>query len=68
MTKKRRKRRRKARPEGGAGAGRREGGEEEEFSEEEDMFTMDLSSDEDEEADGSRCVFVGRHEKVSQTV
>ncbi|XP_008308631.1 phosphatidate phosphatase LPIN1 isoform X1 [Cynoglossus semilaevis] len=56
MTKKRRKRRRKARPEGGAGAGRREGGEEEEeeFSEDTDMFTMDLSSDEDEEADGSR--------------
>ncbi|XP_053171871.1 phosphatidate phosphatase LPIN1 isoform X3 [Scomber japonicus] len=50
MTKKRRKRRRKARPEGGGGGRREESGEE--FSEDEDMFTIDLSSDEDKEGDG----------------
>ncbi|XP_056135308.1 phosphatidate phosphatase LPIN1 [Lampris incognitus] len=51
MTKKRRKRRRKARPEGG-GDRREESGEE--FSEDEDMFTIDMSSDEEREADGNR--------------
>lgn len=61
MTKKRRKRRRKTRPEaggggGGGGGGRREGSGEE-FSEDEDMFTIDLSSDEEIEGDGSRCVY-----------
>lgn len=55
MTKKRRKRRRKARPEAGGGR-REESGEE--FSEDEDMFTIDLSSDEEREAEGSRCVCV----------
>lgn len=57
MTKKRRKRRRKARPDGGGGGGggrREESGEE--FSEDEDMFTIDLSSDEEREGDASRCV------------
>lgn len=54
MAKKRRKRRRKARPEGGGGR-REESGEE--FSEDEDMFTIDLSSDEEREGDSSRCVF-----------
>uniref|UniRef100_A0A3B5BGC5 phosphatidate phosphatase n=1 Tax=Stegastes partitus TaxID=144197 RepID=A0A3B5BGC5_9TELE len=59
MTKKRRKRRRKARPEGGGGGGgvggrREESGEE--FSEDEDMFTIDLSSDEEREGDSDRCV------------
>ncbi|XP_026233533.1 phosphatidate phosphatase LPIN1 isoform X2 [Anabas testudineus] len=58
MTKKRRKRRRRPRPEGGAGRGggrREESGEE--FSEDEDMFTIDLSSDEEGEADGNRLVY-----------
>ncbi|XP_044051514.1 phosphatidate phosphatase LPIN1 isoform X3 [Siniperca chuatsi] len=56
MTKKRRKRRRKARPEaGGGGVRREESGEE--FSEDEDMFTIDLSSDEEREGDGSRPVY-----------
>ena len=57
MTKKRRKRRRKARLEGGGGAGggRREESEEE-FSEDEDMFTIDLSSDEEREGGDIRCV------------
>nr|XP_015799111.2 phosphatidate phosphatase LPIN1 isoform X2 [Nothobranchius furzeri] len=55
MTKKRRKRRRKARPEGGGRSGgsggrREESGEE--FSEDEDMFTIDLSSDDEKEGDG----------------
>lgn len=58
MTKKRRKRRRKTRLEAGvAGEGRREESREE-FSEEEDMFTMDLSSDEERKGDGSRFVCV----------
>ncbi|XP_051235256.1 phosphatidate phosphatase LPIN1 isoform X2 [Dicentrarchus labrax] len=56
MTKKRRKRRRKARPEAGGGGGRREESGEE-FSEDEDMFTIDLSSDEEREGDGSRPVY-----------
>lgn len=55
VTKKRRKRRRKTRPEGGGG--RREESEEE-FSEDEDMFTIDLSSDEEREGDSGRCVSV----------
>ncbi|KAK5873776.1 hypothetical protein PBY51_018786 [Eleginops maclovinus] len=57
MIKKRRKRRRKARPEagGGGGGGRREESEEE-FSEDQDMFTIDLSSDEEREGD-SRPVY-----------
>ncbi|KAM3625314.1 uncharacterized protein V6R79_009970 [Siganus canaliculatus] len=58
ITKKRRKRRRKARPEAGVGVG---GGwreeSEEEFSEDEDMFTIDLSSDEEREGDSSRPVY-----------
>uniref|UniRef100_A0A3B4WS28 phosphatidate phosphatase n=1 Tax=Seriola lalandi dorsalis TaxID=1841481 RepID=A0A3B4WS28_SERLL len=64
MTKKRRKRRRKARPEGGGGGRREECGEE--FSEDEDMFTIDLSSDEEREGDDSRCVCV--HEKMCDCV
>lgn len=56
MIKKRRKRRRKARPEAGGGGGRREESDEE-FSEDQDMFTIDLSSDEEREGD-SRCVYV----------
>ncbi|XP_029948308.1 phosphatidate phosphatase LPIN1 isoform X2 [Salarias fasciatus] len=58
MSKKRRKRRRKARHDGGglgAGGRREESGEE--FSEDEDMFTIDLSSDDEREGDGSRAVF-----------
>ncbi|XP_071400512.1 phosphatidate phosphatase LPIN1 [Centroberyx affinis] len=55
MIKKRRKRRRKARPEGGGGGRREESGEE--FSEDEDMFTIDLSSDEEREGDGGRAVY-----------
>ncbi|XP_076581257.1 phosphatidate phosphatase LPIN1 isoform X4 [Chaetodon auriga] len=55
MTKKRRKRRRKARPEAGGGGRREESGEE--FSEDEDMFTIDLSSDEEKEGDGSRPMY-----------
>lgn len=54
--KKRRKRRRKARPEAGGGGGGRREDSGEEFSEDEDMFTIDLSSDEEREGDGSRCV------------
>ncbi|KAM9861358.1 phosphatidate phosphatase LPIN1 [Aulostomus maculatus] len=54
MSKKRRKRRRKTRPEGGGGR-REESGEE--FSEDENMFTIDLSSDEEREGDGSRPVY-----------
>ncbi|XP_042363936.1 phosphatidate phosphatase LPIN1 isoform X2 [Plectropomus leopardus] len=58
MIKKRRKRRRKARPEagGGGGGGRREESGEE-FSEDEDMFSIDLSSDEEREGDSSRAVY-----------
>uniref|UniRef100_A0A3B3V8R3 phosphatidate phosphatase n=1 Tax=Poecilia latipinna TaxID=48699 RepID=A0A3B3V8R3_9TELE len=52
-SKKRRKRRRKARPEGGGGAGGRREDSGEEFSEDEDMFTIDLSSDEEKEGDSS---------------
>ncbi|KAI3377777.1 hypothetical protein L3Q82_008916 [Scortum barcoo] len=55
VTKKRRKRRRKARPEAGGGGGRREESGEE-FSEDEDMFTIDLSSDEEREDDCSSNV------------
>uniref|UniRef100_A0AAQ5YD73 phosphatidate phosphatase n=1 Tax=Amphiprion ocellaris TaxID=80972 RepID=A0AAQ5YD73_AMPOC len=51
MTKKRRKRRRKARPEGGGGGGGRREESGEEFSEDEDMFTIDLSTDEEREGD-----------------
>lgn len=53
MSKKRRKRRRKARADGG---GRRDESERE-FSEDEDMFTIDLSSDEDAEGDCVRSGF-----------
>uniref|UniRef100_A0A673BW99 phosphatidate phosphatase n=1 Tax=Sphaeramia orbicularis TaxID=375764 RepID=A0A673BW99_9TELE len=53
MTKKRRKRRKKMRPEGGGGGGGRREESGEEFSEDEDMFTIDLSSDEEREGDNS---------------
>uniref|UniRef100_A0A8C6SHD3 phosphatidate phosphatase n=1 Tax=Neogobius melanostomus TaxID=47308 RepID=A0A8C6SHD3_9GOBI len=53
MSKKRRKRRRKAQADGG---GRRDESERE-FSEDEDMFTIDLSSDEDIESDCTRTGF-----------
>uniref|UniRef100_A0A8C5EJ29 phosphatidate phosphatase n=1 Tax=Gouania willdenowi TaxID=441366 RepID=A0A8C5EJ29_GOUWI len=56
-SKKRRKRRRKSRPDGG---GRREESGEE-FSEEEDMFTIDLSSDEEKETDGGRLVYLSHY-------
>uniref|UniRef100_A0A3B3WVA5 phosphatidate phosphatase n=1 Tax=Poecilia mexicana TaxID=48701 RepID=A0A3B3WVA5_9TELE len=56
-SKKRRKRRRKARPEGGGGAGGRREDSGEEFSEDEDMFTIDLSSDEEKDGDSSRPVY-----------
>ncbi|XP_077376028.1 phosphatidate phosphatase LPIN1 isoform X2 [Festucalex cinctus] len=57
MNKKRRKRRRKARPDGGGGGGRRdESGEE--FSDDDDnMFTIDLSSDDDREGDAGRTLY-----------
>ncbi|XP_034044035.1 phosphatidate phosphatase LPIN1 isoform X2 [Thalassophryne amazonica] len=56
MTKKRRKRRRKARLDGCGGGRRDESGDD--FSEDEDMFTIDLSSDEEREDDcGNRGVF-----------
>ncbi|XP_015233740.1 PREDICTED: phosphatidate phosphatase LPIN1-like [Cyprinodon variegatus] len=56
-SKKRRKRRRKTRPEGGGG---RRDGSGEEFSEDEDMFTIDLSSDEENEGDSNRPAFADR--------
>uniref|UniRef100_A0A8C9YHC9 phosphatidate phosphatase n=1 Tax=Sander lucioperca TaxID=283035 RepID=A0A8C9YHC9_SANLU len=51
MIKKRRKRRRKARPEAGSGGGGRREESGEEFSEDQDMFTIDLSSDEEREGE-----------------
>ncbi|XP_030575835.1 phosphatidate phosphatase LPIN1-like isoform X3 [Archocentrus centrarchus] len=69
MTKKRRKRRRKARPEGGgggAGGRREESGEE--FSEDEDMFTIDLSSDEEREGDSSRPVYSDQGSTVNNHI
>ncbi|KAM9765449.1 phosphatidate phosphatase LPIN1 isoform 1-T1 [Menidia menidia] len=57
-TKKRRKRRRKTRPEAaGAGVGGRREDSADEFSGDEDMFTIDLSSDEEKEGDGSRPAY-----------
>ncbi|XP_023188008.1 phosphatidate phosphatase LPIN1-like isoform X2 [Xiphophorus maculatus] len=56
-SKKRRRRRRKARPEGGGGAGGRREDSGEEFSEDEDMFTIDLSSDEEKDGDSSRPAY-----------
>ncbi|PWA29074.1 hypothetical protein CCH79_00006142 [Gambusia affinis] len=55
--KKRRRRRRKARPEGRGGAGGRREDSGEEFSEDEDMFTIDLSSDEEKDGDSSRPAY-----------
>lgn len=55
MSKKRRKRRRKVHPGTGGGRGEESG---EDFSEDEDVFMIDMSSDEEEENDGSRCVEV----------
>ncbi|XP_057693143.1 phosphatidate phosphatase LPIN1 isoform X2 [Corythoichthys intestinalis] len=52
--KKRRKRRRKARPDGGGGR-RDESGEE--FSDDDNMFTIDLSSDEEREGDSVRTLY-----------
>ncbi|XP_041641644.1 phosphatidate phosphatase LPIN1 isoform X2 [Cheilinus undulatus] len=57
ISKKRRKRRRKARPESGGGGGGRREESGEEFSDEEDMFTIDLSSDDEKEGDCSRSGF-----------
>ncbi|XP_065809166.1 phosphatidate phosphatase LPIN1 isoform X2 [Labrus bergylta] len=57
ISKKRRRRRRKARQDAGGGGGGRREESGEEFSDEEDMFTIDLSSDEEKEGDGSRPVF-----------
>ncbi|XP_034535374.1 phosphatidate phosphatase LPIN1 [Notolabrus celidotus] len=56
VNKKRRKRRRKARPDAGGGVVRREESGEE-FSDEEDMFTIDLSSDEERDGESSRPVY-----------
>ncbi|XP_037602489.1 phosphatidate phosphatase LPIN1 isoform X1 [Sebastes umbrosus] len=56
MMKKRRKRRRKARPEAGSGGGGRREESGEEFSDDQDMFTIDMSSDEERESD-SRPVY-----------
>ncbi|KAM7406318.1 hypothetical protein PAMP_000703 [Pampus punctatissimus] len=66
MTKKRRKRRKKARPEGGGGGGGRREESGEEFSEDEDMFTIDLSSDEEREGDVGRPVY-GDQESTANT-
>ncbi|XP_035008379.1 phosphatidate phosphatase LPIN1 isoform X1 [Hippoglossus stenolepis] len=57
VNKKRRKRRRKIRQEGGGGGGGRREESGEEFSEDEDMFTIDLSTDEEREADDSRPIY-----------
>ncbi|XP_077420289.1 phosphatidate phosphatase LPIN1 isoform X4 [Vanacampus margaritifer] len=54
MNKKRRKRRRKARPDGGGGR-RDESGEE--FSDDDNMFTIDLSSDDEREGDAGRTIY-----------
>ncbi|XP_049574295.1 phosphatidate phosphatase LPIN1 isoform X1 [Syngnathus scovelli] len=54
MNKKRRRRRRKARPDGGGGR-RDESGEE--FSDDDNMFTIDLSSDEEKEGDSGRALY-----------
>ncbi|KAM8894057.1 phosphatidate phosphatase LPIN1 isoform 2-T4 [Spinachia spinachia] len=51
IIKKRRKRRKKTRPEAGGGGGGRRQESGEEFSEDQDMFTIDLSSDEEREGD-----------------
>lgn len=60
---KKRRKRRKKRPEagGGGGGGRREESGEE-FSEDQDMFTIDLSSDEEREGD-NRCVCVSTSDR-----
>ncbi|XP_053273939.1 phosphatidate phosphatase LPIN1 isoform X2 [Pleuronectes platessa] len=57
VNKKRRKRRRKIRQEGGGGGGGRREESGEEFSEDEDMFTIDLSSDEERDSDVSRPMY-----------
>ncbi|XP_035799901.1 phosphatidate phosphatase LPIN1 isoform X7 [Amphiprion ocellaris] len=67
MTKKRRKRRRKARPEGGGGGGGRREESGEEFSEDEDMFTIDLSTDEEREGDSDRPVYGDQSAAKSHT-
>ncbi|XP_061881872.1 phosphatidate phosphatase LPIN1 isoform X3 [Entelurus aequoreus] len=54
MSKKRRKRRRKARPDEGGG---RKDGSGEEFSDDDNMFTIDLSSDEEREGDAGRTLY-----------
>uniref|UniRef100_A0A8D0CXZ4 phosphatidate phosphatase n=1 Tax=Sander lucioperca TaxID=283035 RepID=A0A8D0CXZ4_SANLU len=66
MIKKRRKRRRKARPEAGSGGGGRREESGEEFSEDQDMFTIDLSSDEEREGE-SRCVCLSPDNSRSST-
>ncbi|XP_041840444.1 phosphatidate phosphatase LPIN1 isoform X2 [Melanotaenia boesemani] len=63
--KKRRKRRKKARPEGGGGAGGRREESADEFSEDENMFTIDLSSDEEREGDSSRSVYSHQESKAN---
>uniref|UniRef100_A0A1A7YBP2 phosphatidate phosphatase n=1 Tax=Iconisemion striatum TaxID=60296 RepID=A0A1A7YBP2_9TELE len=67
-TKKRRKRRRKARPEGGGRSGGRREESGEEFSEDEDMFTIDLSSDDEKEGDGCRLVYSSQGSTASSNV
>ncbi|XP_013880489.1 phosphatidate phosphatase LPIN1 [Austrofundulus limnaeus] len=67
-SKKRRKRRRKARPaDGGGGPGGRREESGEEFSEDEDMFTIDLSSDDEKEGDSSRPAYNSQGSTISST-
>ncbi|XP_061735199.1 phosphatidate phosphatase LPIN1 isoform X2 [Nerophis ophidion] len=54
MSKKRRKRRKKARPDEGGGRKDESG---EEFSDDDNMFTIDLSSDEEREGDAGRTLY-----------
>ncbi|KAM4596119.1 phosphatidate phosphatase LPIN1 isoform 2-T2 [Fundulus diaphanus] len=67
-SKKRRKRRRKVRPEGGGGTGGRREDSGEEFSEDEDMFTIDLSSDEEKEGDSSRRAYDDRGSTINSNL
>ncbi|XP_035992403.1 phosphatidate phosphatase LPIN1 isoform X2 [Fundulus heteroclitus] len=66
--KKRRKKRRKVKPEGGGGTGGRREDSGEEFSEDEDMFTIDLSSDEEKEGDSSRRAYGDRGSTINSNL
>uniref|UniRef100_A0A146WJ54 phosphatidate phosphatase n=1 Tax=Fundulus heteroclitus TaxID=8078 RepID=A0A146WJ54_FUNHE len=67
-SKKRRKKRRKVKPEGGGGTGGRREDSGEEFSEDEDMFTIDLSSDEEKEGDSSRRAYGDRGSTINSNL